>query len=414
MVAANQGEQTRRRFPALDPEPPPRPWWHWALLPSAAVTIAAVTIAAVNLWPSAHRGRPVTGGPAAPVITAGGRVVVQLKDGSLEEADPDGRHRQPLTALGRLPGVDLPGFGTVAVSPDNRYLALGDGELITLSGGRPAVAATKLRFNSQTTSTYLNPFADHDRALVSVYDLYGATTSAPIFVSDVATGHRAGLGTGDQASGDPRAPGAFVSVAAPVRPSATVQDNQLSPDARLELRDIGHRPVRLVTAGQVDRMLGQPVDLQVAMVPYPDPSGDKVAVEVAAIAGGQTAAIVVLDRGGHLIDSVQATMGPLLKQRLTWSPDGQLLAFPTLGDGGTELTFWTVGGQVLTTQFLDPSDTYGSCLWAPDGSAVMCAAYRTPKRDPVAWTVANTHGGGMVWVTSPGTPVAWLAAAGRT
>src|SRR6266516_3535113 len=58
MVAADRGER-RRRFPALDPEPPPRSWRRRALLPLAVVLLAATAWAAAQAWPSSPR--PVRG-----------------------------------------------------------------------------------------------------------------------------------------------------------------------------------------------------------------------------------------------------------------------------------------------------------------------------------------------------------------
>lgn len=408
MVAANQDEQARRRFPALDPEPPPRPWWQRVIVPGAVIGVAAAAAVAIWLWPSSHGTQGPAGGSPTQVITAGGHVVVQMQDGSLSLADPDGRHRQPLKALGSLRG------GPISVAPDSRYLALGDGEVVTISGGRPvALASTKINPSSTLTAVFPDAFTDHDRAIVFLSGEFGPTSTAPVIMSDLATGRQVPLGTGDQVAGDPQAPGAFVSVAAPVQPSATVPTYRLLPDARVELRDAGHRPVRLVTARQVNNMLGQPLSQQITLIPFPDPSGDKVAVVAYALAGGPTGAIVVLDRAGHLLDSVPAVSGPLLDEALAWSPNGQSLAFPTTGNSGPALSVLTISRQTLITPFPDPTYSYALCLWSPDGGETLCDAYRPAHPGQRWWAIASARGGTpMAWVAAPGAPIAWLASAG--
>jgi hypothetical protein len=54
----------RRRFPALDPEPPPLPWWRRLTMPAAVVVLAGVVVAAVlAYWPFHGVGGPGAGPP---------------------------------------------------------------------------------------------------------------------------------------------------------------------------------------------------------------------------------------------------------------------------------------------------------------------------------------------------------------
>lgn len=410
MVAANHDEGGRR-FPALDPEPPPRPWWHWVAPPAAVIAAAAAVATAIWLWPSSP-GTQQAGGSSQPVVVTGGDIIMAMRDGSLALTDPYGHHRRALKAIGVLAG------GLPSVAPDNRFLAASDGVVVSLGGRPPAVVSTRVSLNTNTTYVAPDAFADHDRALVwlagpaSLTGTYAGTTSSPVFVSDLATGRQVALGIGDQAAGDPAAPGAFVSVAAPVQPTSGVPSVRLQPDARLDLRDAGRRPVRLVTAREVNKMLGQLVSEQITLIPFPDPSGDKVAVVAYAPSGGQTGAIVVVDRAGRHLGSIPAVSGPLLYQALAWSPDGKSLAFATVGTSGRELAVWTIGGQILATPFPDVGYAYAPCLWSPDGAAILCDAYRSKNpTGPHRWAIANTRGGPMAWVAAAGTPVAWLAPA---
>ena len=128
----------------------------------------------------------------------------------------------------------------VTASPDHRYLALGNGQLVTVRHG-PALALdhTNMPLNSDTYTAWPDPFADNERALVMLADFGdpAASSSNPISVIPFGSGQPVSLGAGDQVAGDPQALGVFSSVAARQLPSAT--SVQESPDSGIVLHDVG-------------------------------------------------------------------------------------------------------------------------------------------------------------------------------
>ena len=212
-AVAGSGQSTgqRSRFPALDPEPPPRPLWQRLAVPGAVLVAAGVVVTALVLWPSSQRAHR----PAALAGLASGSIVAVTPSGGLALSDAgSGRVTRPR-------GLDNVG-DMVAVSPGNRYLALFNGQVVIVRPG-PALAPypAKVPLSSETTAAWPGPFADHSRALVMLKD-YGtlASSDSPASVVSMATGHQIPLGSGDHVAGDPQAPGAFVAVPAPAQASA--------------------------------------------------------------------------------------------------------------------------------------------------------------------------------------------------
>jgi hypothetical protein len=386
----------RRPFPALDPEPPPRPWWWRLVLPAVTLALVGVVVATVQLQPfSSGPPRPAAAGqPAASVAPGGGRIVALTPAGQLALSDPDGRHEIRTSGLENVGGM-------AAVSPDNRYLSVGSGQVIVIRHGHvltPYPAAVPL--SSATTAAWPDPFADHERSLVMLLD-YGSpaqSSSNPISVVSLTAGRSVALGVGDQVAGDPQAAGIFVSVAAPASPSATPL--QANPDSGILLRDAGRAPVVLATAGALNRDLGQAPGLPVSLAPYPSPSGAEVAVTIRPAAGG-TAGVVVLSRAGRLLGRVIA---PLTGQSVpTWSPSGRSLAFPTSGGAGPQLRIWMIGRPAAASELPASGGSYGWCVWSPDGMSILCVA-----ADGRGWAIASAAGGRVVAVRGPGFPLAWL------
>ena len=296
-------------------------------------------------------------------------------------------------------------------SPGGGYLATTDGQLITVSGGRPTVSAT-VPFSGLPPLLPANPFADHDRAIVELKGFAGyPSAETPVSVYSLATRRHVHLGDVDGSSnygaaGDPRAAGVIVAVAAPPRPSATVTGVR-PPDSRVELRDAGRPPVQLARAAALSRDVGLSPRRAVALFPYPDPSGRKIAVQVNPISG-RTGGVVVLNRAGRVLGSVSTAFGPFTGASLVWSADGRSIAYPAIGTSGRELTIWTIGGEARTQTFPDAGLSYHGCLWSPDGSAVLCAGYRGLNATPQRWAIASATGTEMASVAAPGVPVAWL------
>jgi len=387
----------RRRFPALDPEPPPLPWWRQLTIPAAVVVLAGVVVAAVLFWPFRVGGRgptATTRGPAGAAAAAGGRIVAVTPTGVLALSDPDGTHTTSLRRLGNVGNL-------VSASSSNRYLSLINGQLVAVGPGRTlAVYPAKVPLSSSTTVAWPNPFADHERALVMLLD-FGAPlgSSNPIVVVSVATGRQVSLGTGENVAGDPQARGVFVSVPAPVRPSAGTA--RALPDSGIVLRDAGRRPVLLASAADLNRDLGAPAKAPVSLAAYPAPSGARLAVVVQPTASDTGTAIVVLSRAGRLLGTARASLAP--GSVPVWSPSGRSLAYLTSGTQGPGLAIRTIGGRTVARPLPHVAGTYSACIWSPDGKSVLCGG-----TDGGAWAIARADSDHAVAVRGSGAPITWL------
>ena len=401
-------EVPRRRFPALDPEPPPPPWWRRLLWPAGVLAGAAVVVTAVQLLPSLFAGSPASRSaatrpghrPAGSVIRASGRVVVVTTSGSLALANPDGSHLARAGGLGNVGDA-------VAASPDNRYISLLNGQVISVRPG-PSLASFpgKVELSSNTTVPLPDPFTDHERAVVMLADFGDPTFSSsnPISVVSIATGRSVSLGSGDQVAGDPAAAGVFTTVTAPL--PATAVSVRTSPDARVVRRDAGRPPVLLAKAGELSHETGLPRRLAVSLAVYPSPSGAEAAVTVRPAAGGPVGGLVILTRSGRTVAALpaRAGTGPAAGDPV-WSPSGTSLAYlSTSGSGASQLSVWSAGRPGVVSSALPASaGRYGACVWAPDGTAVLC-----PAAGGSEWVVARAAGGRPAVGRGPGLPVAWL------
>jgi hypothetical protein len=401
-------EVSRRRFPALDPEPPPPPWWRRLLVPVCVLAGVAVIVMAVRWLPSVFAGspgRPAAGArpghrePTARKVRAGGRVVFVTPSGELALADPDGSHLARASSLGKVGNA-------LGASPDNHYLALLNGQVISVHPG-PVLASypAKVQLSSLTAVTLPDPFADHERAVVMLRDFGDPTASAsnPISVVSIAPGRPVSLGTGDQVEGDPVARGVFAALAAPPRGSAVAL--QTNPDARVVLRDAGRPQAVLATAGALSHGVGLARSLPVSLAVYPAPSGAEVAVTVRSAAGGSDGGLVILSRSGRMITTLRARggTGPALGVPV-WSVSGRALAYLSASTSGApELSVWTGGGRISTSPLPSSAGRYGTCVWSPDGRSVLC-----PAAGGSQWVVAPAAGGPAAVARGSGLPVAWL------
>jgi hypothetical protein len=405
MSASGQADQGRPRFPALDPEPDPRPWW-WRVLVGAGVVAAAGAVAvAVTFWPfSSGAPRPGLATVPSEVQTAAdrGRIVALDRAGYLLLADAGGTRVVKLSALGVNHGT--------SASLDGRYLSLGNGQVaVVRNGATLAGYRAKVPVSSFTIPAYPDSFANDDRDLIMLAS-NGLADSAdsPVSVVSVASGMSRSLGVADSAEGDPKAAGVFVSVAAGLVASASVQ--QLSPDSRVELRDVGRPVVVLATARGLDRELGLGRNFAVALTPYPDAAGDKIAVEVSPISGS-AAGIVVLDRTGRVLGAARTPFG--VYGIPAWSPSGASLAYASTGNDGAGVFIWTIGGQNVERPFPPTASGgggFGECIWSPDGKSLLCDAGAPGQ---LYWVVVRASGGAAAApVNAPGVPLAWLPGGG--
>jgi hypothetical protein len=398
------GEARRRRFPALDPEPPPSARYK-RVARNAGITAVAL-VAMLGL----ARG-------TAYLVTRHGhpRAAARSAAGSAHEASaaPPAKivalNQMQDVALSNLrggPATTLSSLGQMTASPtvtlDNRYIVNPYAEVITFSAqGLPAVMPMKGVNANQWIPARIEPLAGHDRYAVLLNDGVGWTeTSDPISVSSLATGATVALGQGDNVAGDPAAAGAFASIAAPIEATANPGAADVFPDGKVVLRDAGRPQVLLATIAQLNGDLHLPADTQAELVPYPDPSGSMVAVAVQPTDDAR-GGIVILTRTGHEV----ATMSGAAP---SWSPSGKSLAFVASDGQRSALGIWSTDGQRTSQKFpASGGSPYTDCLWSPDDAWILCAAggeHATGEN----WVVASASGGPMVVTRGPGFPIAWL------
>jgi hypothetical protein len=386
-----------RRFPLLDDEPPPRPWWQRLLVPLAVIVVAGAVGAAVTLWPTSSPGSRPAAGDARRLVGLPGVIVSVAPDQYLVVSGPDGSRPVEVKALGNVGDAVYP-------SLDDRYMSLGNGQIVATSPTRvPALASTRVGlFPGDQNSGFIEPFADHDRELVVLLSP-SFSTATDFVVSEVslATGRSVPLGIAHQVAGDPQGRGVFVSVAGPVAPTTSVTD--VSPDSRLELREAGLPTRVLATAAAINRALGQDPRRPVALTPYPNPAGTQIAVTVQAQSGGSTSGVVILNRRGRVLGTVATPNGPAGSDAVSWSPSGLSVAFTSIGPGGPDLRIWSPGQ--LRTEAFPAGSKDNFCLWSPDGQTLLCSSGQDNGR---RWLFASPSGGAMTAVTGPGLPVAWL------
>ena len=165
----------RSRFPALDPEPPPRPWyWRVARWAALLVVVGAVAVGVTAAVDAVGQGKgPTATVSAAPGPTAGlGRIVLLEGGGSLAVSDVDGTHLVTLSSLGRYSN------GFAAATIDDRDLVASNGAVVAVHGARLAKERTRAVLTASQTTTAPDPLADHDQDLVVVQQ----SGSGPVWV----------------------------------------------------------------------------------------------------------------------------------------------------------------------------------------------------------------------------------------
>ncbi len=368
--------------------------------------------AAVAFWPFSPgpaQSSPAGARSSLPAAVDRGRIVVLEPAGYLALSDPDGSHVTRMSVLGNV-------GQSVTAAPDGGYLSLGNGQLAVIRNGVTLAAyPSKVPLSSVYAAAAPDSFADHDRDVVMVGNYGGGNSGSsysaenPVAVFSLDTGSSRSLGIADAVAGDPMAAGAFVSVAAP--PGASATGTQVSPDSRVELRNAGQPALVLATAGSLNRDLGQGRNDPVQLIPYPDPSGDKIAVVVVSASDSQVGGgIVVLNRAGRVLATVATPFG--VPGIPAWSPSGASLAYGSTGSTGNALFIWTVGRPGAPRAIPSGDSTYVRCVWSPDGRSILCAA--TAETGAQGWAVGTTSSGAMTMVGGSGQPVAWLPGRGGT
>jgi hypothetical protein len=385
------GRRTRRRLRAI-----PRP----VLVSVTAVLVAlAGTLAGFTLTSGGEPSHHATGS-LLPEWATSGRILAQDAEGTLVLVDP---------ATDRVigpAGLGVPSGEVVMAAPDRRYVTTLQGDLlaVTADGALDHTSAPRI---TQALLGGPGTFAAHDQAVIVVASGDQQLRTGAISALILNDRRSVALGTADEAAGDPQAVGAFVSVARPGSSSRVPAGGYLGlPDSQVERRDAGQPPARLATAAQLNEALRQPAGRAVHLSVFPNPAGTAVAVVLnPPLGGARNVGIVVLDRGGSVIGIVPPPIGPLEYTWPSWSPDGRSLAYPTVRAEGTSLAIWQEGGRLLIRTAPDNGAAFGYCLWAPDGSAILCPTSQAARAN---WDQGAAGGGRLFAAQAPGTPVAWL------
>jgi hypothetical protein len=358
----------RPRFPALDPEPPPRPWRR------VGVPLI-VLLAGLGGWLgyslSGTAPHHTTAVSVSFVRGLAGVVLAETPGSYLSETDMQTGKAVVFKNLGEFSSNPDP-----AVSADGRYLLDVDAaQLLSVSrtGSLETVpnALNTLSFSANDMPGFTaNPWSDHDTGVVELtYPTGAAGLESPMpvaVVESLRTGSAVSLGPADSAAGDPQQAGAFIAVPSSGQPFS--YSNQ--PDASLVLTDVGAPSRLLATAGQLGQALGIKQGTAVSLVPIPDPQGSMVAVQVRTM-NGSAFGVVVVSRQGALLWS-QPGAGSVLAWA-GWSHSGKTLAVVGYSRARPELIEWTAGVRRVTTPLHEsslPGPT--ACAWSPDDTAVIC------------------------------------------
>jgi hypothetical protein len=371
------------------------------------LAVAGAVAAAVTSWPfsaGASRAARTGGPPGFPAALDHGRILALTSSGDLVLTDPAATHVTKLSAIGKV------AQGTAA-SLDSRFLSLGNGQVLSVRRDATLAAyPAKVPLSSIALPAWPDPFSDHDRDLVILPNGgFGSSAENPVTVVSVASGTSRTLGVADAVAADPAAAGAIVSVAARQHASSGVE--QVSPDSRVELRDVGRPAVVLATAAELCRDLGVGPGTPVAFELFPNLSGDEIAVEVFPVAGN-SAGIVVLNRTGRVLGKIVTPFG--VQGVPAWSPSGTVLAYPSIGNDGPGLFIWSGSGQPIERP-IPPSvasgSFFGRCVWSADATAVLC---ETGVQGQQQWLVVGAQGGAVTVPTkAPGVPLLWLPGGSR-
>jgi hypothetical protein len=374
--------------------PPPR---RTIPLLLAVVAIVAVTITVVTIIkaPSGSTPRPGLRVPSA-VRALTGFVVAEAPEGTFFLSHPDGSHSATVPERPLAPGDH-----SLVVATGGEVIAVGQGPL-----SLPA-SATRARLLASGALAQ-NPLAEGGKAVVVTSSPSGPGFSSSVSVLRIGGGRAVPLGTANSAAGDPAALGAFISVAGALQPGEPGRgDHNVLADSRVELRDQDHTPVVLAGATALNRDVhedpGRPVNLGL----FPDHDGGKVAVVVNPVGAEESnAAVVILDRLGRVLGTVDSARGPIQYTPVYWSPDNTSLAFSSFDSLGVTLTIVDGRFQPTAQEFDTPTSVNG-CTWSPDSSWVLCLA-TSPFVDN--WVIARNDRSLTPIYSIPGrgVPVAWL------
>jgi hypothetical protein len=384
-------------FPALDPEPEPRPFWRTALIPTAvAAGVAVVVVLAITL----------SGGGSSPKAAAAHVTWVNKLPGevvgwnstahTLLAMSPTAQLHEPallLTQVNNYPPVSPTGFGLLTSPGHVSYLENG-----AVTAGPPPYPGA-----IHAGDVYgLSPFAAHDNALAFGGLAPTGMSQTPV-VFDVNNSDRHSLpgAIADQVVGDPATMGAWVTVVSGALPAGNFFDPEQA-DVRVEYRTPHKPPVVLATTAQLRQLTGFKGRNGLHLTVYPSPSGRQIVVDVFDSGKNQPAPeeLVVFTRTGQVVSKLSV---PGLSQ-VAWSTSGgQMLIVRS----NTELLTWTPGSAASAPSHL-PVEPQGwaACIYAPSGSYIVCGGYANEKVNK--WAVLRLSDRAVVTEPTTAIPVDWV------
>lgn len=386
------------RFPALDPEPPPRSLRSRVLRATVSLLVVLVLVGGVRFaWVAASDGSSSPVQSAS--ILAYSRTSAALS----------------ITSVGHGTTTSYPSLGPVdgglLATPDGQTLISSTGRTVTLKSGRPVGTSTKY-FAALANGGFISDLADAGRYL-AVSSGGGFASPVSLVATDSTAAHP--LGSGDGIAGDPTRPALYVAVAG--GQSLRNSDGDfVSPDQSIEHRGIGITTTVLTTAATVAAQLHWPSSAPITLGAVPNPTGTLVAV-VASPFAPQTVSpgpdqaptppppdgVAVYTTDGALV-GVRPSVSPY---GVGWSPDGRSLLYG--GTAGGTVTAWTPIGDVSTTMTLPTGiAALGRCVWAPDRRHAMCAGI-TPGPDEAiaAWCLLDLRAATVRSYPQSTEPVLW-------
>jgi hypothetical protein len=363
-----------------------------ALLLAGTASFAVIAGSASNR--STTGSEPLMAVPPLP-----GRIIAEADDGGLSLSQPDGTH---------VAGLHLRPF-TAGYQP--LFIDQGGTVIGLQRSGGVDLSSLSLALNPRWTIVSPDPLTNGGRDLIVKAETKWRGSTSMALVATFDNRRVADLGMADDAAGDPQALGAFVTVPLVVQPAVAGVQNGINGlvDDRVELRDVGRSPIVLATAGELERDLGMVAVGPVNLAVYPDGNGQKVAVEVNPIGGGlSNSGVVVLNRRGRVLGTIERDQGPTEYTTPYWSPDDTALAYQTFSSVGTSLAVVNQRYQVAT-QSLESTTSVDGCTWSPDSAWVVCLAV-SPYTDN--WLIANNDEAltPIYSVPARNRPVVWLAA----
>jgi WD40 repeat protein len=305
-----------------------------------------------------------------------------------------------------LPSLGTHGNDVYAVpSPDNRYVMVSDGAILAVNGSNASLESKHIPIGP---SDLVGGFADDDQYALVVNP--GSNLDNPIArvsLVDRRTGGATYLGVSEATGADPQTAGVFAAVPGPATRSGDTT-------SLIQLRQIGRPTTTLVTAASINRDLGEAANTPIVLNPMPDDNGDEIAVTVnrpsspndQSVPTDPSVGVVVLSRRGQLISSLRG--GPLAGFGVSWSPDGQSIAYLAPAGAFSDIDVWTLSAGRPLVRLVTSGDEPSGCIWSTGGSQILCETI-DGSTGVIIWLTARAGGGPIESADGPGDAITWTA-----